>query len=132
MSAALKVILRAVLNAHPHLDMEGLVPAKSGRRAIDPDHDGTVLAFEKSLEWLGKVKRTSTPRPSYTSYAFKHSVEGMTRTAGTDRVYVANGVFLAAAYAAGFLVESESPGSQNAHLNISKRSLKKLDPGRFR
>lgn len=124
--------IREVLQDHPTLDMNGLAPFKRGEPSpIDPENEGNIKGFEAAVAWLSLVERTTTPRPTFDSYRYKHAVESWTADNEGNRTYVAPGVFLAAAYHLGFMVQETEHGSCSAYLNISKRSLKQFNSRRF-
>lgn len=76
-------------------------------------------AVAKVCEWLEGVEKFKTPRLS--SYYLKHVAE-------EEIGYVTNGVFIVAAILSGFPYRV-SPGSPNAALGVSERSIRERRAG---
>jgi hypothetical protein len=87
--------------------------AERRRELLEP---AALAQFEKARAWLARQGRTCNISSSAgSSYGIRHVAEN---TIG----YVANGVFIAAAYAEGFRVRHIET-SPHAWLNISKASI---------
>jgi len=92
-------------------------------------------AFLASLALVARVERTKTIRPATNSYWLKHIAENYECTFPNGErlgpVYVPNGVFIAAAIHAGFMVKpfTDDYGAEalNAGFNMGKASLNDLD-----
>lgn len=86
---------------------------------------GNVEAFGAALRFLSHAGRQfvqARVNGKRTSYSWKHAAE---RVMGS---YVPNGVLIAAAYALGFMVETNK-ASPNAFINLSEQAIA-LDPGK--
>lgn len=79
---------------------------------------GETTAFAACLAWLATCRTRRTVNPGETSYGYKHRVE----RAFDNKVYVANGVFIAAAIWAGVPYYATGLSINTLH-GISKRSL---------
>lgn len=88
------------------------------RDRADMFHPRSINSFVRARRWLEKQPRTKNVNDlAGSSYGLKHVAE-------PEIGYVSNGVFIAAAIAAGFTVERCSNGrfrSPNAFFNISAR-----------
>lgn len=118
-------LLLEVANKHPDLTASGFQNRTSpdyerSRADLLSDVEGFAAACE-FLEACGK----GTGIAPYSSYAIKHVAEGLFQTRGRE-VYVANGVFIAAALARNFKVV-KILGAPNAYLGVSTAGLRKTD-----
>lgn len=87
-------------------DQIGVELAKERLAMLQPRSIGE---FGLAQQWLGSFKKLSRPNKRGTSYGLKH-------VAAHSIGYCTNGMFIAAAIAAGFSVERAGP---NGYLNIS-------------
>lgn len=146
--AAAKVALRDVADLMPELSIWG-IGSVSPRREIDgrwasrrdgtarlPErraelaHDGMVEPFLTSLAFLERVTRTKTIRHNTGSYRLKHIAENYACTYPEGEklgpTYVPNGVLIAAARHAGFIIKTHVD-SPNVSFNMSTSSLEDLE-----
>jgi hypothetical protein len=97
--------------------------------------DDAVEPFLLSLALMARIKRTKTVRAGTGSYGLKHIAENYVCTYPEGEKlgpqYVANGVLIAAAVHAGFMmktyVDSLGYDALNASFNMSKSSIEDLD-----
>jgi hypothetical protein len=111
-----------VMQEHPALTVQGFDPfwpakppenrlAKFEADRTELLHPDTIEAFGRVIEWLSRFDKSKTFNRRGTSYGLKHVAQ---REIG----YMPNGVFIAAAVAAGFEVRPASMGSLNAVFKI--------------
>ncbi len=106
---------------------------EDGRAQLVSDYE--IEAFLASLAFVSRVERTKTIRPATNSYCVKHIAENYACTfpegEALGPVYVPNGVLIAAAIHAGFMVKphTDDYGGEtlNAGFNMGKASLYDLD-----
>lgn len=106
---------------------------EDGRTRLVSDYE--IEAFLASLAFVSRVERTKTIRPATNSYWLKHIAENYACTFPEGEelgpVYVPNGVLIAAAIHAGFMVKphTDDYGREilNAGFNMGKTSLYDLD-----
>ena len=124
-----------VMDSHQELSAFGF--RHYGRRPLDPNQflenraamlsERCIGQFQLACLFLRQIDKIKKLNRSETSYGLKHQVEDWAEANPQGIIpYVANGVFIAAAYHYGFRVEQTRPESPNAVLNFSTRSLKKL------
>lgn len=97
------------------------------RRREAYESNWSVDQFELAMIFLSKQGKVKTVNRDMSSYGLKHRAERLSRGFGMFEHlgdYVSNGMFIAASYAAGFIVKRIDRSSYNARLNISKRTLR--------
>jgi hypothetical protein len=117
-------LLDKVLHSHPNLSFAGFVKSRrlgqtKEEHADDVKRDcermrtpWAVDQFERSVVWLKRQPRTTGPnRRAGSSYSLKEEVE-------SESGYVSNGMFLAAAFSRGYLIQ-RIDGTNSGWLNIS-------------
>jgi hypothetical protein len=120
MNSAEKVEM--VTLAYPELTHFGFESVTSGTYAANRARMFGTRALEEfdlAIEFL-KVCRRINSISRHSSYGWKHVLESWFAARG-ERVYVSNGMFIAAAIAASFRIERVGY-SPNCRLNISNRS----------
>jgi len=116
-------LLDGVLLSYPNLGFGGFARSRRlGQTAVEHANQvkcdreemrtpWAVDQFERSLDWLNRQPRTKRPnRRAGSSYSLKDEVEGG---------HVSNGMFLAAAFSRGYLIE-RIDGPYSGWLNISQ------------
>lgn len=89
-----KEIIESVLLKEPTLTLEGFA-------AGNPITDAEEEAFNACVDYLSRFKKPKTFCPNGFSYGLKHHVEYQS-VANGRKIYVANGVLIAAAIHMGF------------------------------
>lgn len=137
-SELVRASIDAVIKQVPRLTAFGIGVSQVHRRPGEPreTHDQwqvrfnserecllkSVEAFAASLGWLATRGRRATVDRNRDSYGYKHDVERDLRDLGHP-VYVANGVFIAAAIDSGFAWKLIDHGlSPNVMFGISRRA----------
>ncbi len=83
--------------------------------------EACVIEFLHAMDFLrGRAERKGFSEIS--SYGFKHTAERWHEWQSGERVFISNGMFIAAAIASGFKIKRIS-GSRNCLVNISSRGL---------
>jgi hypothetical protein len=144
--SALRLQIRAVMEANPELTPRGFGVCEEGRigleerlRRIEAGReemlgDAAAEEFERACEYLAALEMTEKPNRRLNTYDLKHGAERFHRRRGNegrwDREYVSNGMLIAAACHLGFTVHRPR-GSWLAKLNVSSASVELLnDEGR--
>ncbi|MBN9682583.1 MULTISPECIES: hypothetical protein [unclassified Corallococcus] len=138
--AAMRPLVKDAMDAMPELTTFGLEvhsPQSKTREQIESEFakdraamlkPSAIEEFDRCYQWLTRLEKTKAINASVSSYGLKHKVESHWRTVAPGGLaYVANGMCIAAAHAAGFKV-ARVGDSPNAMFNISRRSLKANDP----
>jgi hypothetical protein len=81
---------------------------------LEPEY---LRQFTAATRWLAQFPKTKAVNKYGSSYGLKHTAAPT--ITGTVGGYTCNGVFIAAAIAAGFRIEPTSWGSPNVRFNIS-------------
>jgi len=137
--AAMRPLVKAAMDAMPELTTFGFgvySPQSKTREQIESEFAkdraamlkaGAIEEFDRCYQWLTRLEKTKAINASVSSYGLKHKVERHWRTVAPGGLaYVANGMCIAAAHAAGFKM-ARVGDSPNAMFNISRRSLKAND-----
>lgn len=143
--AVARGMLHPVLDSQPDLTLRGFdsiwqgdrielsksIPDRElmlkARRTEAYHDDWSADQFELALIFLSRQRKIKTINRSYGTYSLKHRAEGLSRHFGLFTHlgnYVSNGMMIAAAYEADFPVRRIGYDSYNAHLGISKETVR--------
>ena len=138
--ATLRPLVKGAMDAMPELTTFGFGvygPRNKTREQIESElaegrsamlQPGAIEEFDRCYQWLTRLEKTKAINASVSSYGLKHKIERHWRTVAPNGLaYVANGMCIAAAHAAGFKM-ARVGDSPNAMFNISLRSLKANEP----
>lgn len=140
--AAMRLLVKAAMDAMPALTVFGFgvfsprsktpdqiesESAKLRAEMLEPD---ALEQFDRCYQWMTRLEKTKSINADVSSYGLKHKVESHWRAVvPSSHSYVANGMLIASAHAAGFKVVRVGD-SPNAMFNVSVRSIKANSPNK--
>jgi hypothetical protein len=110
-------MVQQAIDAFPQLTYAGTAISKTQEEdeRLRKELLGAVGRIQATVDWLQRIKPTKNVNDTGTSYGYKHIAE-------RDIGYITNGVFICAAYLAGFKVQTYHD-APNTTFNMSKKSI---------
>jgi hypothetical protein len=122
-----KLDIQSAMSRYPRLTINGMKGANDPwfneqRESLLEEH--RQVQFRLAYTFLRGCLKRKTINDGPDSYSLKHYVEDWARSFRPDLIpYVSNGLFIAAAYNAGFQIRTY-PAFPSVHINICNKSLK--------